>query len=115
MPEVSPIGKRIKAYREQAGLSQHGLRTRPADETGIADETSIARSMISAVECGVRKNFSVQNLGKIAQALGWSIDQLARPLDIPDDTKSESTIDIIRNREPIIGVKSEAYYENRFL
>jgi hypothetical protein len=25
MPEVSPIGKRIKAYREQAGLSQHGL------------------------------------------------------------------------------------------
>ena len=24
-------------------------------------------------------------------------------------------VDIIRNREPIIGVKSEAYYENRFL
>jgi hypothetical protein len=43
-------------------------------------------------ECGVRKNFSVQNLGKIAQALGLSIDQLARPLDIPDDIKSESTM-----------------------
>ena len=28
---------------------------------------------------------------------------------------SAYSLDIIRNREPIIGVKSEAYYENRFL
>ena len=47
-------------------------------------------------------------LGYVKYADDWAI--------LVNGTKREAEhLDIIRNREWIIGVKSEAYYENRFL
>jgi transcriptional regulator with XRE-family HTH domain len=69
MGEVSLIGRRLRAYRRRAKMSQQKL----------ADEVGIPRSMIAAVESGHRQGFNVETLIKICDVLGLSLDQLARP------------------------------------
>jgi transcriptional regulator with XRE-family HTH domain len=67
--QPSLIGRRIKAYRQRAKMTQQQL----------ADATGIPRSHISVVEAGIRQGVSVENLIRIADAMGLSVDQLVRP------------------------------------
>ena len=69
MNEPSLIGKRLKKYRKRAQMTQHQL----------AEATGISQSLIGTVESGYRHGFSVRNLNKLADALGVTLDQLARP------------------------------------
>ena len=82
MPEPMLLGKRIKLYRRRAKMTQQKL----------SDATGIARCTIAAVESGLQSGFSVENLIRIADELGLSLDQLARPA--PDDE------DVPRPRRP---------------
>jgi transcriptional regulator with XRE-family HTH domain len=68
MAEPSVIGRRLKAFRRRAKMTQKDL----------SDATGIPRSMIAAVESGLRSGMSVESLIKIADVLGLSLDQLAR-------------------------------------
>ena len=62
MPEPSLIGKRLRAYRLRAKMTQKEL----------ADATGIPRTMITAVESGHRLGLGVQSLIKVADVLGLS-------------------------------------------
>jgi transcriptional regulator with XRE-family HTH domain len=63
---VSPLGQRIKAYRELAGLSQNRL----------AQRSGVPRPTITCVEGGTQNGLSAENLHRIAQALGLTLEQL---------------------------------------
>jgi len=76
MAEPSLIGRGLKAYRRRAKMTQQEL----------SEATGIPRSMIAAVESGIRSGLSVESLIKIADVLGLSLDQLARP-NIPDSER----------------------------
>ena len=73
MAEPSLIGRRLRAYRRRAKMTQLEL----------SEATGIARSTISAVEAGLQPGFTVETLIRIADVLGLSLDQLAR--SSPDD------------------------------
>jgi|RhiMetdeSRZDD1v2_1073273.scaffolds.fasta_scaffold3795095_1 transcriptional regulator with XRE-family HTH domain len=68
MAEVSRLGRRLKQFRERAGLSQHEL----------ARLSGVSRSAIAGVETGDRGDLSLANTIRIADALGITIDALAR-------------------------------------
>jgi transcriptional regulator with XRE-family HTH domain len=70
MGEPSVLGKRIRAFRLRKGWSQERL----SQETGTQ---RVPRSSIAACEAGLQ-GLSLENVIKIADALGVSIDQLAR-------------------------------------
>ena len=59
------LGKRIKLLRNQMGISQEEL----------ADRAEIDRTYITSVECG-KRNISIVNIDKIAQALGVTLSKL---------------------------------------
>lgn len=58
------VGKRIKYLRNQMQISQEEL----------ADKASIDRTYITSVECG-KRNISIVNIEKIANALGVTISE----------------------------------------
>ena len=59
------VGKRIKFLRNQIGISQEEL----------ADRANIDRTYITSVECG-KRNISIVNIEKIANALGVTLSNL---------------------------------------
>jgi transcriptional regulator with XRE-family HTH domain len=59
------FGKRVRALREQAGLSQEHL----------ADKAGIHRTYLGGVERGER-NLGLKNIFRIAQALGIPVGEL---------------------------------------
>jgi transcriptional regulator with XRE-family HTH domain len=66
MPDIKKIfGKNVRTYREAKKLSQEQL----------ADLCGLHRTYISHVECG-KRNVSVENIQKIAQALRVKISDL---------------------------------------
>ncbi|MCL4536582.1 MAG: helix-turn-helix domain-containing protein [Nitrospirae bacterium] len=66
MPDIKKIfGKNVRTYREAKNLSQEQL----------ADLCGLHRTYISHVECG-KRNVSVENIQKIAQALRVKISDL---------------------------------------
>ena len=64
---VSRLGQRLKQYRELAGLTQNKL----------AALAGVPRPTISTVESGTQVGMTLENAGKLAKALGISIDRLA--------------------------------------
>jgi len=62
----SPIGQVIKLMRKEKGLSQEEL----------AKKTSIDRTTIARVECGMFRSLSVEKLEAIATALGMDLKTL---------------------------------------
>jgi transcriptional regulator with XRE-family HTH domain len=66
MAEPSEFGRRIKAFRERAGLTQKEL----------AEKAGIPRQVIGFVESGVQAYLSLPNTIKVSVALGVSIDAL---------------------------------------
>ncbi len=59
------LGMRIKYLRNEIGISQEEL----------ADRAGIDRTYITSVECG-KRNISIVNIEKIANALGVSFSKL---------------------------------------
>ena len=64
---VSRLGRRLKQYRELAGFTQNEL----------AKRADVSRPIISNVERGTQDSMTLDNAGKLAKALGISIDLLA--------------------------------------
>lgn len=64
------FGKRLREVREEAGLSQEKL----------AELSTLHRTYVSSVERG-KRNISIENIERLAVALGVSMRQL-----MPDDT-----------------------------
>jgi len=64
----SLIGRNIKKYRQQAGISQDALSKRAA----------LAFHTISKIESGVTLNPTIETVKKIAGALGVSFDDLIK-------------------------------------
>ena len=75
MGEVSLLGRRMKRFRERAGLSQEVL----------AERAGVARTIIANLERGHRSGITLGNALRIADALGISVDQLARG-DVLEET-----------------------------
>jgi transcriptional regulator with XRE-family HTH domain len=67
MGEVSRLGRRLKAFRERAGLTQDELAAR----------SGVSRTVIAGLETGQRSGVLLDSAIKIARALGVSIDHLA--------------------------------------
>jgi len=59
------FGKRLRELRKQKGFSQEAL----------ADKASLHRTYIGAIERG-EQNISLDNIGKVAKALGVQIADL---------------------------------------
>jgi transcriptional regulator with XRE-family HTH domain len=68
MGEPSTVGRRLRAFRERAGLSQNQLSQR----------SGVARTTIIFLENGTRQDMTTQTAIQIADALGISVDELIR-------------------------------------
>jgi transcriptional regulator with XRE-family HTH domain len=68
MGEPSVLGRRLRAFRLRAGLSQGQL----------AELSGVPRPTITVVESGQQASMSIENGLKIADALGISLDELVR-------------------------------------
>jgi transcriptional regulator with XRE-family HTH domain len=80
MAELAPrVGRVIRKYRENAGLSQEAL----------AAESGLHRTYISLVERG-RRNITVDALSQIAEALGIYPSRLMSDAEKEPETKSPS-------------------------
>jgi transcriptional regulator with XRE-family HTH domain len=68
MGEPSTVGKRLRAFRERAGLSQNQL----------AQLSGVTRTSIIFLENGRRQDITTQTAILLADALGISVDELIR-------------------------------------
>jgi XRE family transcriptional regulator, regulator of sulfur utilization len=80
MNEPTAIGIRLKTFRQRAKLSQQKL----------SDLSGVPRTTIASVEVGIQSGLSVENLIRIADVLGVSLDMLARPTPLQDMGKAGS-------------------------
>lgn len=76
MNKPTRFGRRLKNFRELAGLSQNRL----------AKKSGVSRVTITLVESGRQDSMSIENALKIADALEVKLDNLVR-----GDEKSEMT------------------------
>ena len=68
MGEITTLGKRLKAFRELAGLSQRAL----------AEKAGVRRAMITMLENGTQTDTTAQSALALATALGITVDMLMR-------------------------------------
>jgi transcriptional regulator with XRE-family HTH domain len=68
MPEPSVLGRRLRAFRQRAKITQQALSAK----------TGIPRTTIAQVESGLQSTVSLENAIKLADALGITIDALVR-------------------------------------
>lgn len=82
MPIAPRVGRVIRRYRENAGMSQEAL----------AEESGLHRTYISLVERG-RRNITVDALTQVAEALGVYPSRLMSEAEKePEDSSSDSRI-----------------------
>jgi transcriptional regulator with XRE-family HTH domain len=67
---VENLGKRLKYYREQIGLSQIDL----------SEKSGISQASIARIESGKQKNLKRETMKRLAGGLGISLTQLMEPL-----------------------------------
>lgn len=63
------LGKRLKYYREQIGLSQIDL----------SEKSGISQASIARIESGRQKNLKRETMNKLADGLGISLTELMEP------------------------------------
>ncbi|WP_303868597.1 helix-turn-helix domain-containing protein [Acetobacterium wieringae] len=73
---VKILGKRIRNYRMQLGLSQEKL----------AEKASCHPTYIGQIERG-EKNPTIESIGKITRALGISLSELFEKIDIENPSQ----------------------------
>ena len=64
--DLNAVGKRVRAARERAGLSQRDVEAR----------SGISQSMLHRVETGKRTNATLEEFDRLAQALAVGLDEL---------------------------------------
>jgi transcriptional regulator with XRE-family HTH domain len=67
MNQPSVLGRRLKAFRERAGLSQRQLSIK----------SGVPRPTISVLESGDQTDISLSNALKLARTLNITVEQLA--------------------------------------
>ena len=68
MSKPSVLGRRLKAFRVRAGLSQNRL----------SKVSGVPRPTIVNVESGQQESVSLESALRLSDALGISVDELAR-------------------------------------
>ena len=102
------LGKRLKAARQKAGMSQRQL----------AAESGVSQGMISQIEAG-HKEGGLRTLEKLAEALGVAFEDIYRGGAARDDTallKDKLVYEIAQTVKPMtIREKKEVLRFSRFL
>lgn len=72
------FGERVRALRQEQGLSQEKL----------AEHANLHRTYISSIELGER-NVSLRNIQALAEALGVSLEELFADYEFPKHTRGK--------------------------
>jgi transcriptional regulator with XRE-family HTH domain len=75
---VENLGKRLKYYREQIGLSQIDL----------SEKSGISQASIARIESGKQKNLKRETMKRLADGLGISLTQLMEPLMVVSEEEA---------------------------
>jgi transcriptional regulator with XRE-family HTH domain len=75
---VENLGKRLKYYREQIGLSQIDL----------SEKSGISQASIARIESGKQKNLKRETMKRLADGLGISLTQLIEPLMVVSEEEA---------------------------
>ena len=86
------LGKRLKYYREQIGLSQIDL----------SEKSGISQASIARIESGKQKNLKRETMKRLADGLGISLTQLMEPLMVVSE--EEAAYGLAR-AVPVINIK----------
>ena len=86
------LGKRLKYYREQIGLSQIDL----------SEKSGISQASIARIESGKQKNLKRETMKKLADGLGISLSQLMEPVTV---VKEEEAAYISARAVPVLRMK----------
>jgi transcriptional regulator with XRE-family HTH domain len=89
---VENLGKRLKYYREQIGLSQIDL----------SEKSGISQASIARIESGKQKNLKRETMKKLADGLGISLSQLMEPLT---EVREEEAAYVATKTVPVLGIK----------
>jgi len=69
---VETLGRRLKYYREQIGLSQIDL----------SEKSNISQASIARIESGKQKNLKRETMKRLADGLGISLSELMEPVTV---------------------------------
>ena len=72
------LGKRLKYYRDQIGLSQIDL----------SEKSGISQASIARIESGKQKNLKRETMKRLADGLGISLTQLMEPLMVVSEEEA---------------------------
>jgi transcriptional regulator with XRE-family HTH domain len=89
---VENLGKRLKYYREQIGLSQIDL----------SEKSGISQASIARIESGKQKNLKRETMKRLADGLGISLTQLMEPLTV---VREEEAAYGLARAVPVINIK----------
>jgi transcriptional regulator with XRE-family HTH domain len=89
---VENLGKRLKYYREQIGLSQIDL----------SEKSGISQASIARIESGKQKNLKRETMKKLADGLGISLSQLMEPVTV---VREEEAAYVATKTVPVLGIK----------
>jgi len=68
MGEISTLGRRLRHFRQQKGLSQNEL----------AKRANVARVVITRLENGQQRGMDIEAIIRVADVLALSVDRLVR-------------------------------------
>ncbi|MBI5846509.1 MAG: helix-turn-helix domain-containing protein [Nitrospirae bacterium] len=86
------LGKRLKYYREQIGLSQIDL----------SEKSGISQASIARIESGRQKNLKRETMNKLADGLGISLTELMEPVIM---VREEEVAYVSAKTVPVLGIK----------
>ena len=86
------LGRRLKYYREQIGLSQIDL----------SEKSSISQASIARIESGKQKNLKRETMKKLADGLGISLTELIEPVTV---VREEEAVYVSAKAVPVLGIK----------
>lgn len=86
------LGRRLKYYREQIGLSQIDL----------SEKSNISQASIARIESGKQKNLKRETMKKLADGLGISLSQFIEPfMGVREEEASYTSAKAV----PVLGIK----------
>jgi len=89
---VENLGRRLKYYREQIGLSQIDL----------SEKSNISQASIARIESGKQKNLKRETMKRLADGLGISLTQLMEPVTA---VREEETVYASARIVPVLEIK----------
>ncbi|MEW6586158.1 MAG: XRE family transcriptional regulator [Nitrospirota bacterium] len=86
------LGRRLKYYREQIGLSQIDL----------SEKSGISQASIARIESGKQKNLKRETMKKLADGLGISLTQMMEPVTV---VREEEAAYVSARAVPVLEIK----------